>query len=269
MKNKLFSTLLLCSLNISLLLAQEGYFISLFRSQETYTLQPTAFNQGTLDKEGLLHELVLLQDTSGYERAFVCGDVVEDFSNKIALINIGGDCSYGLKCLKALKDSALILITEPLPPDDENLKGLTIPTFTLEPDLDRLEKEGIHEADMLRVYSSGLAYLYKVTSSGAKIAQDTDLVLDNSIKPTTLTGFIQLTPNPSTENTALNLSFSEATDTDVLLFNSIGQLLERHHLTQATQETILLHTQNYPAGQYQVSVVNAKENWRKTLLLVK
>jgi hypothetical protein len=258
----------------------QNYYLSLFNTQQVYNLRPTAFGKATdlLQKE-LTGELAILIDSTFSKRELACQNIKRDYAGKIVLINMG-DCDYGKKLKKAesagvkaiifLKDAATSTKTKNGKQliADLDSKNAQVPCFTLEPD-SLLLKNGTDQNDILRVNAPSAAYIYAVVNkNNTRVQADTEPTPQNDFTPTVANfdGIITLSPNPTEGATQLHVVFSDPTDSEVQVFNTMGQLVQHHPIPQALDEWITLDLSNLPIGHYQVRVVNEKGSWGKGIV---
>jgi hypothetical protein len=258
----------------------QTYYLSLFNTQQVYTLRPTAFGKASdLSKKSLQGDLALLIDSSYTKRDLACQGITRDYEGKIVIINIG-ECDYGKKLKKAekagvtaiifLKDAATAIKTKngKFLEADLDCKGAKVPCFTLEPD-SLLSKQGIDQNEVVRTNAPSRAFIYAVANKDqGRVQADIEPTPQNDFTPTVANfdGIITLSPNPTEGATQLHVVFSDPTDSEVQVFNTMGQLVQRQAIPQALDEWITLDLSNLPIGHYQVRVVNEKGSWGKGIV---
>ena len=265
-------------------LSAQTYYLSLFNTQQVYALRPTAFGKASqLAQKPLQGELALLIDSSYTNRELACQALNRDYVGKIALINMGA-CDFGKKLKKAeqagavaiifLKDAAATAQTKngKYLAADLDSKAAKVPCFTLEPD-SLLLQNGTDQNEVLRVNAPSMAFIYAVASkaNGREQVELDDPTLQPEPFSTTATsdffeGEITLSPNPTLDATQLHLVFSEATDSEVQVFNLMGQLMQRQAVPQAFDTWVTLDLSTLPVGRYQVRVVNGQGSWAKGVI---
>ena len=180
------------------------------------------------------------------------GDYYLDLDN----INIG-------RCAGSL-DLSVMVVDATLPDSTDGVIAV-FPGSGLEPFTYKWSNGGTEQA-----ITGLMPGIYAVTVTdviGCMDSLEVNLNLETSIEDIVEWTAMRLIPNPTTNQSVLQLELDKPTDVQIRLTNAIGQLLDIQHLEKITTASLDLDLSDYPSGLYWVSCW--AEGKRQTKKLIK
>ncbi len=101
-----------------------------------------------------------------------------------------------------------------------------------------------------------------IDSEGCKMFVETPIHVTNIVSTEEVFGLekFQIIPNPSRGQFVLSLAFTESLDTDIILFNTLGQVIYREALGEVTAMDKELNFNHLTSGIYFISLVSTEGN---------